>query len=917
MNNITSQRPFFRYRPLAWLLVAATTPVMADDYFDPGFLNIAGDNSDVDLSAFSQAGSVAEGEYTVSVFVNQQDTGQYTLNFVKNAQGQIAPEITPAQLETWGVNVPQVPELKHLPKDLPLTDLGTLIPDASARLELGRLRLDLSIPQVAMQPALSRNADPALWDNGIPALMMNYNLSAGRTTNSYNEGLKTRNDNLFASVRAGANAGPWRLRSTITHTRFEYSGGRNESAGSQNRTTFTNTYLMRDIRPLRSSLQLGETSTGGDVFDGFSFRGLKLSSNEQMLPGQMRGYAPAVSGVANSNARVTVRQNGNIIYETYVAPGAFYINDIQQAGLSGDYDVTVTEADGTERQFVVPYSSLPVMLRPGGWKYEVAAGRYDGNITTSSRRSDFITGTLVYGLHNNVTLFGGALLAKDYQALNAGTGVSIGDFGAVSADVTHSTAKFTSENHQNDERKTGQSYRIRYSKSMMSTGTSVDLTALRYSTEHFYNFSEFNSQGYRLEEGVSPWTLQRRRTSFQTQLSQQMGQYGSLHFRASRDDYWGSDRTLTGLSLGYSNSIKGVSYGVNYNIDRVKDNNNHWPENRQLSLNISVPFSLFSYGQNMQSMYATYSVTHDNTGRTQNNTGLSGSLADGRFSYGASQNWGNKNQVASTSINTGWQGDKGSISAGYSYSDSTQALNMNASGGVLVHQEGITFSRSMGDSVALVSAPGAEGVSVNGGSAVTDSRGYAVAPYLSDYNKNSIGLDPATLPENVDLVQSNVNVYPTQGAVVKADFATRVGYQVLMTLKQGAKSVPFGAIATLIDNHSGEAISGITGDAGQVYLTGLPETGKLQVKWGETAAQQCQISFDLRHLTTSDDMPVRQVTYQCAGGGAEGEHIMETPVSADSTSTVHSLPAVTPSAEISAGVRWLKIQKNKTGSNQK
>ncbi|QQO73839.1 fimbria/pilus outer membrane usher protein [Morganella morganii] len=915
MKNITSQRPFFRYHPLAWLLLAAVAPVMADDYFDPGFLHIAGDDSDVDLSAFSQAGSVAEGEYTVSVFVNQQDTGQYTLRFVKNAQGQIAPEITPAQLETWGVNVPQVPELKHLPKDLPLTELSTLIPDASAHLELGRLRLDLSIPQVAMQSALSRNIDPALWDDGIPALMMNYNLSAGRTTNSYNDGLKTHNDNLFASVRAGANAGPWRLRSTITHTRFAYSGGRNESAGSQNRTSFTNTYLMRDIRPLRSSVQIGETSTGSDVFDGFSFRGLKLSSSEQMLPGQMRGYAPAISGIANSNARITVRQNGNIIYETYVAPGAFYINDIQQAGLSGDYDVTVTEADGTERQFVVPYSSLPIMLRPGGWKYEVAAGRYDGDITISSRRSDFITGTLIYGLHNNITLFGGALLAKDYQALNAGSGISIGDFGAVSADITHSVAKFTSANHQNDERKAGQSYRIRYSKSMMSTGTSVDLTALRYSTEHFYNFSEFNSQGYRLEEGVSPWTLQRRRTSFQTQLSQQMGQYGSLHFRANRDDYWGSNRTLTGLSLGYSNSIKGISYGVNYNIDRVKDNNNNWPENRQLSLTVSVPFSLFSNGQDVQSMYATYSVTHDNTGRTQNNTGLSGSLADGRLSYGVSQSWGNKNQIANTNLNTGWQGEKGSISAGYNYSESNQALNFNASGGVLIHPEGITLSRSMGDSVALVSAPGAGGVSVNGGSAVTDSRGYAVAPYLSDYNKNSIGLDPVTLPENVDLVQSNINVYPTQGAVVKADFATRIGYQVLMTLKQGVKSVPFGAIATLSDSYSGDVVSGIVGDAGQVYLTGLPETGKLQVKWGETAAQQCQISFDLRHLTTSDDMPIRQVSYQCVSGKTKGEQITETAVSADSEPAVNPLPATTPSNETSAGGRWLKTQKNGIGSN--
>jgi outer membrane usher protein len=863
INKNTSLPLSLRPTPLALLLLTVTTPVMADDYFDPSFLGIAGDNSNVDLSVYSQAGSVAEGEYTVSVFVNQQDAGQYTLNFVKNEQGTVAPEITPAQLEDWGVNVPQIAELNKLPKELPLTDLSTTIPDASARLELSRLRLDISIPQVAMKPALDRQSDPALWDDGIPALMMNYNLSAGRTSSSYGSGLKTNSNNLFASARVGANAGPWRLRSTITHTQSEYSGGHNESASSQSQTSFTNTYLSRDILPLRSSLQVGETSTASDVFDGFSFRGIKLTSNEQMLPSYMRGYAPAISGVANSNARITVRQSGNIIYETYVAPGAFYINDIQQAGLSGDYDVTVTEADGTERQFVVPYSSLAVMLRPGGWKYEVVAGRYDGNITTSSRRSDFLSGTLIYGLYNTVTLYGGALLARDYQAFSAGSGVSIGDLGALSADITHSTATFTSANQVSDEQKSGKSYRIRYSKSMLSTGTSVDLTALRYSTEHFYNFSEFNSHGYQLEDGVNSWALQRRRTSFQTQFSQQLGHYGSLHFRASRDDYWGSDRKLTGLSLGYSNSFKGVSYSVNYNIDQIKDSNNSWPENRQLSLNVSIPFSIFGYGQNLQSMYANYSITRDNSGRTQNNSGFSGSTMDGKLSYGASQSWGNKGQIANTNLNTGYQGSKGSISAGYGYSSNTQALNMNASGGVLLHQDGIIFSRTMGDSVALVSAPGAGGVSVNGGSAVTDSSGYAVAPSLSDYNKNSIGLDPSTLPENVDLVHSNINVYPTQGAVVKAHFATRQGYQVLMTLTQGSKSVPFGAIATLLSNPAGETIGGIVGDAGQVYLTALPETGNLQVKWGETDAQQCKVSFDLRNMKTSEDMPVRQVSYQC------------------------------------------------------
>lgn len=824
---------------------------------------MVGESTDVDLSAFSQVGGVAEGEYTVSVFVNQQDTGQYTMNFVKTEQGNVVPEITPAQLESFGVNVPQIPDLKNLPAEEPILNIGSLIPQATTTLDLARLRLDISVPQVAMKPSVYRNTDPSLWDEGIPALMANYNFSAGRSTNSYSQGLKTHNNNLFASVRAGANAGPWRLRSTLTHTRFEYSGGLNQSSSTDTQTRFSSTTLSRDIRALRSILVIGETSTYSDVFDGVPFKGVQLTSSEQMLPTQLRGYAPTISGVANSNARITVRQNGNVIYETYVAPGAFYINDIQQAGLSGDYDVTITEADGSERQFVVPYSSLPVMLRPGGWKYELASGRYDGNLTTDSRRSDFVLGTAVYGLHNNVTLYGGTLLAKDYQSLSLGSGFSLGNFGALSTDVTHSSAKFSGTAQQGSDRQTGQSYRIRYSKSLMSTGTSVDLTALRYSTEHFYSFSEFNSQGYRLEEGLSPWTLQRRRSSFQTQLSQQMAEYGSLHFRANRDDYWGSNRTLTGLSLGYSNSIKGIGYGVNYNIDRVKDPRGNWPENRQLSFNVNVPFSLFSQDKNLQSIYATYSMTHDNNGRTQNNTGLSGSVMDGKLSYSVSQSWGNQEQTANSNVNVGYQGNKGSISGGYSYSNTSQNINMNASGGVLVHSEGVTFSRTMGDSVALVSAPGASGVSVNGGVAVTDWRGYAVSPYLLDYNKNSIGLDPSTLPMDVDLVQSNVNVYPTKGAVVKASFTTRIGYQVLMTLKQETKYVPFGAIATLVSDDGAETINSIVGDSGQVYLTGLPENGKLLVKWGEDAAQQCQVNFDLRNLTMSADMPIRQVSYRC------------------------------------------------------
>lgn len=851
-NNLSAKKQY-AYHPLVLALCLGCPTALAEDYFDPAFL---GSSTSVDLSAFSEPGGVAEGEYTVTVFMNEQAVGEYTLDFQKNSQGQVAPLLTLAQMEQWGIDVNHVPSLKDIPAHTVIDNLAAYIPQATTRLDLARLRLNLNVPQIAMQPSYGNWSAPSLWEDGIPALMANYNISAGRSTNTSGQ-KKTNNDNLFASLRMGANAGPWRLRSTMTHSRSNNSGGDNISYNNS-RTQFSNTYLSRDIKGLRSTLLAGESSTSNEVIDGIQFKGIQLSSNEQMLPNQLRGFAPVISGVANSNARITVRQNGNIIYETYVAPGPFAINDIQQSGMSGNYDVTVTEADGTERQFIVPYSSLPMMLRPGGWKYELTGGRYNGSYTNSSRNADFMLLTGVYGLPNDITVYGGGLLSKNYRTASGGAGISLGDIGAISADVTHSSARFEQKGRQ-----TGQSYRLRYSKSMLSTGTSIDLTALRYSTENYYNFSEFNSEGYRLNDAISPWTIQRRRSSFQTQLSQQMDNWGSLNFRANRDDYWGSDRTLTGVSLGYNNNFRGINYGINYNIDRVKSSAGQWPENRQITLNTSIPFSIFGYSPILQSLYATTSITHDNHGRTQNQAGLSGNLPNSSVNYNISQSWGNQGQTANSNLNVGYKGSKGTLSAGYNYSNESRSMNMNANGGILVHSEGITLSESLGDTVALVSAPNAPGVHVNNGNSVTDWRGYAVAPYLSAYNKNSVGLDPSTLPDDVELVQSNINVYPTKGAVVKTNFSTRIGYQVLITLTNNKTAIPFGAVASLMEEKGNEENSAIVGDNSLVYMSGLPESGSILVKWGNASSQRCTASFNVSKLVLSSDMGIRHITLKC------------------------------------------------------
>ena len=46
------------------------------------------------------------------------------------------------------------------------------------------------------------------------------------------------------------------------------------------------------------------------------------------MPDSQRGYAPVVRGIAQTNARVRIEQNGSLIYETTVPPGEFAIDDI-------------------------------------------------------------------------------------------------------------------------------------------------------------------------------------------------------------------------------------------------------------------------------------------------------------------------------------------------------------------------------------------------------------------------------------------------------------------------------------------------------------------------------------------------------------------------------------------------------------
>lgn len=125
---------------------------------------------------------------------------------------------------------------------------------------------------------------------------------------------------------------------------------------------------------------------------------------------------------------------------------------------------------------------------------------------------------------------------------------------------------------------------------------------------------------------------------------------------------------------------------------------------------------------------------------------------------------------------------------------------------------------------------------------------------LNPYDENRVAINSNYFSKaNIELDNTVVNLVPTRGAVVKAAFVTHVGYRVLFNVKQAdGKPVPFGAMATA-ELDSG-TVSGIVGDNGELYLSGMPESGNVTLSWGHDASSHCIASYNLNNKTLKTEL---------------------------------------------------------------
>lgn len=836
------------------------------------------------IERFNRTHAVDPGRYQVDLYVNDRFVSRRDITFRNTDDGALYPCLSDALLTSAGVLLRDVADarLPHaaagqaapdgtqpspeptpdhadaLPADAPTAFCGPLtkrVPGAQTTFDLTRLRLDITVPQFEMRVAPRGAVDPASLDAGEAAAYVNYDASY-YTSSAYG----VRANSVYTGLNAGVNVGLWRVRQQSS---FTYNGGTGNSISRWNNIR---TYAERPLIGMRSQLTIGQSFTSGSLFSTVGYTGVRLESDDRMLPDSMRGYAPVVNGVAQTNARVVVNQNGHVIYQTTVAPGPFRIADLNPTSYQGDIDVEVHEANGQVSRFTVPFSAVPNSMRPGLSHYSVTLGQVRQIEGSHARFADL---TYQRGLTNSLTANGAVRVSLDYQSVLAGAvlGTRIGAFGW---NTTWSHARNAQGGWLN-----GWMSAITYSHTFTPTQTTFSLAGYRYSTKGYREFIDALSarEAYRRGETWASSTYQQR-DQFTLNVNQDFGKYGALSLSATTSSYYESRPHDTQVQLSYNNHYRSISYNLSFVRQKTATvvapdsgpMQNLLPgygragadtrTSNVLMLTVSIPL-----GSGARTASLSGSVSHGNDQGTSYQASLSG-IADRAqtLSYGLSLSGETRNGARTYSGNL--QKNLSMITAGASYSngDHFWQVGATARGAIVAHRGGVTFGPYLGDTFGIVEAKGARGATVRSGmGARVDRFGYAIVPSLTPYRYTDVALETQGIDRDTELIGNQVRVAPYAGSAVLLKFATLTGHAVLI---QGARAdgerLPLGA--NVLDG-KGTSI-GVVGQGGLAYARVPSAHGTVRVRWGKRREDQCAMRYDLPAQSTTK-APIVRIRAQC------------------------------------------------------
>ncbi|MBF3317422.1 fimbrial assembly protein, partial [Leptospira borgpetersenii serovar Hardjo-bovis] len=170
-------------------MIAGTLPAYAGT-FNPRFLeDVPGIDQHVDLSMYeSNKAEHLPGKYRVSVVVNEKKMESRTLEFKAATEAQrakmgesLVPCLSRVQLDDMGVRIDSFPALKMAPPEACVA-FDDLIPQAASHFDFADQTLIMSFPQAAMKQTARGTVPESQWDEGVNALLVDYNFSGSNAS---------------------------------------------------------------------------------------------------------------------------------------------------------------------------------------------------------------------------------------------------------------------------------------------------------------------------------------------------------------------------------------------------------------------------------------------------------------------------------------------------------------------------------------------------------------------------------------------------------------------------------------------------------------------------------------------------------------------------------------------------------------
>lgn len=806
------------------LCCAATWANAAEEFqFNTDVLELK-DRENLDLGVFASANFIMPGQYNLLVHVNRDTLTEYAVDYIPaddDPKSSVAC-LSPALVNELGLKTHVLKSLKWW-HDGACLDLSS-VPGMQARGELGPSALYLSIPQDQLEYTTPNWDPPSRWDDGVSGVLLDYNLNAQTTERRQGNG---RSDNLSGNGTAGMNLGAWRLRGD-----WQTQMQRSDDQPSLNQFAWSRFYALRAVPSLRSNLIVGEDYLDSSLFGSFRYTGANLSSNDNMLPPNLRGYAPEVTGVARTNARVVIRQQDRVLYDTQVPPGAFRIQDLNDA-VSGQLDVRVEEQDGSVQEFQLDTASIPYLTRPGTVRYKLAAGK-PSDWEHQMDGPAFATGEFSWGVSNGWSLYGGSLGAKNYGSLAVGIGRDLMAFGALSFDVTQSRATLQ------DDTLSGKSYRASYSKRFDEYDSQVTFAGYRFSERNYLSMNEF------IEAQRGSQSLNQSKELYTATLSKQFRNSAlSLYFNYNHQTYWNSQASdRYSLSLSRYFDVGGLK-NLSLSLTAYQNKANGTSEDGAY-LSVSIPWGSsgsVSYNSSVNRGDTSHSLSYYDRIDERNHYMVSaGQASNGQTASGYLSHDGDLAQVVA--------------SASYQAGEYTSA-GLSLQGGATLTGYGAALHRSnvMGGTRLLVDTQGVADVPVrgNGGITRTNRFGKAVVTDVNSYYRNQASIVLDSLADDVEATQSVTQATLTEGAIGYRRFDVIAGHKAMVVIRMNNhRAPPFGAS---VQNSRGQE-TGIVGEGGSTYLSGMKPGETMSLHWDGSA--RC-------HFTLPDPVvsPDRQLELLC------------------------------------------------------